>query len=252
MTVAVLVVVALVAVGIPVARFIRSEWNRPTPANSTTSALQAKNQSQEPPPIAAPAPQTKSAAEASNSAALAQAALELKRRQEQEKADAEMEAQRQAALELAKKQEAEKAAALESAKQQAKGKIFNEIKSSLTNQVALLSKYRSDGQSRLDNNTNKIAKVASSSKKYLNEINDRTRVQMLQNLQNQENFLKQFQDTLPVLISSPQADVQQINSIWSNSVAKFEMQRQQMTVTLDSLDTTISNAPPPRGFLFFK
>jgi hypothetical protein len=289
MTIGVLVIVALVAVAIPVGRFIRAEWNRPAPvaasqsepaqlpkaapANDTPSISQVRKQS---PALAAPAPEIKSAAEASNSAALAQAALELKRRQEQEKADAEAAAQKQAALELAKKQEAEKLAAaavqqhqelekpgaelakllragnatpVQTTKQQERDKVIEQIKSTLTNQTAQLSKFRTDMQTRLESTTNKIASTPSSVRKTLNKSNTDMRVQLIELIQNQEKFLNQFQETLPAMIANPRLDPPQINTRLTNSIAKIESERREFISILDSMDATISNSIPKKQTL---
>ena len=163
-------------------------------------------------PVETPASEVKSNAETVDSAALAQAALEAQRRQEQEKANAALEAQRRqqaersAALEVQKQQEKEKATALEMQKRQEREKMIEQITSTLTNQVALLSQFKTDCQTRFDNNTNKLAKVAYSSRKSLTKNNEDFRQKVAKNAQIEETSLDNMQKDMRVVSANPQVD----------------------------------------------
>ena len=209
----VLVVVGCVAAGVAILRSSRAQKKSPPPSlavvaksepvqppkvNLTTSAPSApevQNQSQEPPPIVTPAIESKSAVEKENSAALAQAALEKQKRQEQEA--------RQAALEQERRRDKEKA--------------FEQIKTALAEQVAQLSKFKSDCETRLDNNTNKIVGVARSYRRSLSQQNDNAREAILKAIQNQEDLLSRSQESWQMLSSDPQSDPRKI----SDPLAKF-------------------------------
>src|ERR1039458_4693247 len=127
------------------------------PANTAAPAPQARNQTQAIPPVVTPTPEVKSAVATSDFAADKQAKLEELRREQR--------AKQNAALEVQKQQEQEKAAALELQRRQDREKIVDQITSTLTNQVALLSKFKTDCQTRLNNNTNKDAEDASADRK---------------------------------------------------------------------------------------
>ena len=236
-----LILVALVAVGIPVFRLIQSRTKQspvapvaaqPPGANSAAPAQpssKVQNQSQ---PLVAPA------AQPDNSAALAQAALEAQRRQDEEKAKA------QAALEAQKRQqEQQKQAALEAEKQQARQKVFDDIRNSLAAESAQVSKFKAECEARLNSNTNKIANLARTPKKKLTELNDTALQNFPKALQEQETMLSHFQDLLKPLADNPESDPHQINDQIKTYIASVEDTRQKITTTLANLDTDISNAP---------
>ncbi len=208
---------------------------QPPSANSAAPAQpssKVQNQTQQSPPVVAPAVKT------DNSAALAQAALEAQRRQDEEKAKA------QAALEAQKRrEEQQKQAALEQQKLEENQRIYEQIKTTLAAEAAQVSKFKAQCQTRLDNNTNKIAGVARSARKTLNQFNDTARANFPKALQEQENMLNHFQGLLPSLSSDPQSDPRQFGDQMTNYIAAIEDTRQKFTTALNDLDTDISNAP---------
>jgi hypothetical protein len=240
------------------------------PANTAAPAPQAQNQSQANPPVVTPAPDMKSAEEKSNFEARVQAAVDALRRQDAEKAAAALEAQKreeqakeQVALEAQKRQEAERLAALEAQKQQEKAAALEaqkrqerdatiqQINSTLTNQVALLSKYKTDCLTRLDNNTNELAKVAATSKKSLTKIIDELRQQITNEVQSQEISLGNAQKDAQAVSNNPRLDPRPLSNQLTGCLARVEIQHKSTRSLLDELETTISNAPPQAGLLDF-
>jgi len=281
-----LILLAVVAVATPVVRFIHAEMTRPaavaasTPAhpanpnrgNSTAPAPQARTQSQATPPVATPAPDIKSAEEKSNFEARVQAAVDTLRRQDAEKAAAALEAQKReeqakeqaaleaqkrqeaerlAALEIQKQQEKERAAALELQKQQETAKVLEQVKTALADQEAQRAKLLADCETRLTNNTNKIAKVATASRKTLQHNNDVLKEKIETALKTEDDSFKHIEGLLPPLAPSPQPDPRQVGIELTNYMAKVEKVRQQLTGMLADQDTDISNAPPQKGLLDF-
>ena len=252
-----LILVALVAVGIPVFRFIQSqssksaippvavaEQTQPPRANPSTpppTTPQVQNQTPQSPPVVAPT------ADASNSAAIAQAALEAKQREEQEKA------KQQAALETQRRQEeARKQAALEAEKQQARQKVFDQIKNTLVTESAQVSKFKAECETRLNSNTNKLAKLARTPRKKLTEFNDTALQNFPKALQEQETMLTHFQDLLKQLADNPDSDTRQINDQIKTYIAAAQDTRQKFTATLNDLDIDIANAPKKASLPFLK
>jgi hypothetical protein len=262
-----LILLAVVAVATPVTRFIHAQMNRPA------AVVAAPAQPAKPIPAALPvaAPDTKSAAEISNSAALAQAALDAQKRQEAEKqaaleaqkreeqakeqaaleAQKRQEAERLAALELQKQQEKERAAALELQKQQETARVVEQVKTALADQEAQRAKLLADCETRLANNTNKIAKVATASRKTLQQNNDVLKEKIETALKTEDDSFKHMEGLLPPLAPNPQPDPRLIGVELTNYMAKVEKVRQQLTGMLADQDTDISNAPPQRGLLDF-
>ena len=184
-----LILVAVGAVATPAVRFIHARLNRPADVAATEPVQPPKTSpilTAAPAPVATPAPDIKSAEEKSNFEARVQAAVDALRRQDAEKAAAALEAQKreeqakeQAALEAQKRQEAERLAALEIQKQQEKeraaafelqkkqeaAKMVEQIKTALADQETQRAKLLADCETRLASNTNKIAKVATASRK---------------------------------------------------------------------------------------
>ena len=263
-----LILLAVVAVATPVARFIHAQMSRPAAVAAAAPAQPTK-----PIPAALPvvAPNTKSAAEISNSAALAQAALDAQKRQEAEKqaaleaqkreeqakaaaaleAQKRQEAERLAALELQKQQEKERAAALELQKQQETARVVEQVKTALADQEAQRAKLLADCETRLANNTNKIAKVATASRKTLQQNNDVLKEKIETALKTEDDSFKHMEGLLPPLAPNPQPDPRLIGVELTNYMAKVEKVRQQLTGMLADQDTDISNAPPQRGLLDF-
>jgi hypothetical protein len=230
---------ALVAVAIPVGRFIRYEMKRPTPA-VTSEPSQPLKVYREIPATSAPQPQSQSRSALSavtpppmvHSTAAAQASSEQNRRSEDQKTTGALEEPQR---------EKDTLVTAESAKPQERENAIEQINATLTNQTAQLYDYRTNCIARLDDNTNKIAKVASSSRKSLTKLNAHTREMLVNQIQGQEDFLKQFKESLPALLSNPRLEPKLILVHLNNSIAKIVADRKDFEQTLDSIDTTISN-----------
>ena len=210
-----------------------------------------------PPPVVAPVAKTVDPAIAENAKqevlrleerAKAQAALEIQKQQEKEKAAAleaqkREEAEQQAALEAQRRQEAERRAALQQQKREERAKLIGQINTTLTNQTALLSKYYTDCQTRLDNNTIKLAKIAPSSRPSLTSNNDEFRLRLVKNVQIEQTSLDNVQKDMQALGSHPQFDPRILQEQLTNYIAGMESRHKNALSILDELDTAIANAP---------
>jgi hypothetical protein len=231
-----LVLLACVAVGVAVVRLIQSRSNQ-----SSVAPVAVSQQTQ--PPAVTPATKPE------NPAVVENAKQEVLRLEERTKAEAALEIQKQkekekaAALEAQRRQEAERQAALEQQKHEENQRIFEQIKTTLAVETEQVSKFKAECQTRLDNNTNKIAGVARSARKNLNQFNDTARANFPKALQEQEDMLNHFQGLLPSLSADPQSDPRKFGDQMTNYIAAIEDTRQKFTTALNDLDTDISNAP---------
>lgn len=232
-----LILATCVAVGIPILRSIQSHAS---PASLPLSA-QIQNPVSSVPLSVKPAGAVKSAIDASNSAALAQAALEAQRRQEEEKV------KEQAAIDLQRRQEEAKKADLEMQKRQEREQMIAQINGAVSNQVALLSQFKTDCQAKLDNNTNKLAKVASSARKSLKKTNDEFREQLAKRIHDQEVSLDNVQKDMRAVSFNPQLNPRIISDELTRAVPNMESERNKLALLLDELDASISNAPKKWG-----
>lgn len=241
-----LILATCVAVGIPILRSIQSRLKHPGVAPVATQPPIANPDN--PPPTASQVqtPAITPTAQTDNSAALAQAALEAQRHQEEEKV------KEQAAIDLQRRQEEAKKADLEMQKRQEREKVVEGISNTVTAQLAMLSKFKTDCLTRLDNNTNGLAKLVSASRRSLKKNNDDFRSQIEKNVQIQETSLNNVKQDMLVLASNPQLDPALTSRQLTDYVAEMDGQHKSVILLLDELEVAISNAPKKWGFSIFK
>ncbi len=194
------------------------------------SPSKVPDQSQAPPLAVTRPAEAKPAAKTENSTAVAQATLEAQKRHEPEKT--------QAALELQTRLERER--------------ILVQVQRTLTSETAELAKFTADCEARLDRNTNRIAGVGRSESRALNQLNDNARQKILKLLQSEEDSLNRSRESLQSLSSNPQSDLRQITNQLATFVAAKDDEHAKITKALDSLDSTISNAPKTTSFFIHK
>jgi len=139
----------------------------------------------------------------------------------------------------------------EEQKRETTRQLVEQMKSILTNQAALTAQFKIDCQTRLNNNTNKIAKLARSYKEKLTDFNAGMMNDILNGTKDHENFYSNFNVFIATNATALQLAPEKVMERLSNQVAKIETDRKTYVHLLDEEDNTISNAPKG-GFLFFK
>ena len=174
-------------------------------------AVEVKSQPPEPPPVVeqpvviAPAPPPV------DSAALAREAEEKQRREEQERIA------------------------------QARQKMIDQFYATLSDKTAELSNITTTAVSRLDDNTNKIAKTSWLRRSSLRHENEKNRVAILKALQTQQQSLNLVQDSIKLFAADPKADPNGVDGnikVYSEMIAQVS---QDVNATLAAMDHSITN-----------
>ena len=183
-----------------------------------TAVPEARNQSQESMPTPARPSEVRTAAATDTSVALAQVTFKL--------------------------QEAQRSLERE--------KLLGQIRTTLAAQSEELANFKADCMSRLDGNTNKIAKAARSQRDALKQLNDGDREEIKKGIEKEQAFLAGCKEELDLAQADPKFDLQKTNAKLTNFISTKDAPRRKITELLNSLDVVISTAPQKRGFLQFK
>jgi hypothetical protein len=115
----------------------------------------------------------------------------------------------------------------------------------------LLTQFRTDCQTRLDNNTNKIAKLATASRTSLTKNNDDFRDKIAKNAQINAGSLENMRQDMQAVSVNPKLDPRIIRDQLTTYIAGMESWQKSTMDIFSDFDKAISNAPPQRGLLDF-
>ena len=114
------------------------------------------------------------------------------------------------------------------------------------------SEFRTNFQTRLNNNTNRIANVAYSSRKPLLKFNEDAREEIEKSMKKEEDYFSSRQKLMVTLSTNPAVDPAELSARLATHISEFENQHKQVVALLDGFDSTISNAPQKSGFFIVK
>lgn len=168
-------------------------------------------------------------------AAQAQAALQAKLRGEQDKEQAAAKEKEELALQKLKER---------------RNQLIGQITNTLEAQILQLGEFKTNCLNRLNDNTNKIAKLSRSFRKSLTERNAKEQKLLDLVVNNQDDVLLKYLRASEDASSDQHEDPQVLNDHLQSDIAKMNIIREKMVATLDHFDVEISNAPAKGGFLF--
>ena len=116
------------------------------------------------------------------------------------------------------------------------------MKNTLTTQAAVIAKFKSDCEAKLNSGTNKIPFLPSASQILLRQNTEDARALMNKTLQTQQDFLARFQQSLTSHVADTRSDPRALSSSLAKSIAILEGNRKQIDSTLDNLNTMIEEA----------
>lgn len=149
-----------------------------------------------------------------------------------------------------KAQELQAQQALAAKKQRERQALIGQITSTLEAETARLGEFQSNCHFRINLDTNKISKLARSSRKLLAEqISSFDQKALYVVITNQTAILTKILHESEQLPTDPQADPEKLNHRLQTDIARMNVVRDKLTSKLDQIDVEISNAPK-RGFLF--
>jgi hypothetical protein len=120
---------------------------------------------------------------------------------------------------------------------------IEQIKQALDNELSQVTNFKTACLLIVNGNTNRIAKVSSSSRNALAQRNNDERRQDLAELEKQERVLTHDQQSVQDLISNANTDAQLFFNQVKVAIGSMQNDRQQITASLEALDSDISKTP---------
>ncbi len=253
---AILLALAIRHWGVPLVKSLYSDRSQPVaesapsppPANpAAAQAVVRPPQAKTPvvavvstsPPVATPA-------------ALSEQDVAAADRAKQEESATAAAAKERAKLDEQKRLEAQRLQAQEEQRIKERNQVIEQIKTTLDNELAQVATFKSNCLTKLNDNTNKIAKLSYSYRKSTGEINEEMRATLADMTTKEDDFLKKTANVVQGYVTNLQSDPQPLIGQLAVQLTRIENDRQSFMDNFNLLATNIANAPKRGGISLFK
>lgn len=127
-----------------------------------------------------------------------------------------------------------------------------QIKATLDEQASLLTKFKTNCEATLDDNTNKIARLSYSNRKSLGKVNQELRDSLADMTMNEDDFLKKTASVVEGYVADVKSNPQPLIRQLAVQLTRIENDRQSFMDNCNLLTTNIATAPKRGGFSLFK
>jgi len=155
-------------------------------------------------------------------------------------------------LDEQKRLEAQRLQAQEEQRIKERNQVIEQIKTTLDNELAQVATFKSNCLTKLNDNTNKIAKLSYSYRKSTGEINEEMRATLADMTTKEDDFLKKTANVVQGYVTNLQSDPQPLIGQLAVQLTRIENDRQSFMDNFNLLATNIANAPKRGGISLFK